>query len=132
VGAIKGMVGSGLLDRPDRGILRVVGGSETWQQGLRIALLRAGAGAVASHRSAARLLGLEGCQSPHIELSVPPDHRRRPRRTRLHESTDLNSGQVIGRDAMRVTNAARTLVDLGSVVSEALLEVALDDALRRG
>jgi len=132
VAQIKHLVRSGILDRPERGVVRVVGVPSTWMQGQRIAALRAGSDAATSHRSAARLLQLDGSEWPQIELTGPLGHRRRPRRGRLYESTDLERRDLVSRHGLWVTNATRTLVDLGAVVSEAQLEMALDDALRRG
>lgn len=128
---IKRMVQGGLLQRPERGILRISGAPVTWRQRARIAQLRAGDGAVLAERSAAMLHALEGIQHPGIDLLVPQGHRRRPKRAGVTQSLDLTPAHTMLIDRLPVTTPTRTLVDLGAVVPEAQLEVAVDDALRR-
>lgn len=129
---VKRMVQGGLLQRPERGILRITGAPVTWRQRARIAQLRAGDGAVLAGRSAAMLHALEGIHHPGIDLLVPEGHRSRPRRGDVAQSLDLTPAHTVVIDRLVVTNPTRTLVDLGASVPESQLEVALDDALRRG
>lgn len=129
---VKRMVQGGLLQRPERGILRISGAPVTWRQRARIAQLRAGDGAVLAGRSAAMLHVLDGIQHPGIDLLVPDGHRSRPRRGGVAQSLDLAPAHTTVIDRLVVTNPTRTLVDLGASVPESQLEVALDDALRRG
>ena len=47
----------------------------------------------------------------------------------LHRSSDLERRDLIRIDGIRTTNATRTLIDLGAVVSASTLEMALERAL---
>jgi hypothetical protein len=128
---IKRLVAGGMIDLPSRGVLRLAASAPTWEQGLCAALLGAGDAAVASHRAAARLFGLEGSDDWPVEISVPAGARSRSLAVRVRESTDLVRRDVTRRHGLRVTTPTRTLVDLGAAASPAALEIALDDALRR-
>lgn len=87
-------------------------------------------GAVASHRAAARLLGLDGVDEDLVEVTVNGD--RRSRHGRTHRSTDLRSTDMAVVDGIPTTNATRTLCDLGKVAAPAVVERAVESALRAG
>ncbi len=126
------LVRLGILDRVARGVFRVAASRETWEQRLRVAVLVGGAAAVVSHRAAARLHAIEGFDRAPLEVTVPRGRRGRARRSIVHQSSDLERRDTTRRAGLPVTNPARTLVDLGQVVDVGLVEVAVDDALRRG
>lgn len=128
---VRGLVRSGVLERCDVGVLRVVGIGRSWEQDLQVGVLRAGADAVVSHRAAAVLWEIEGVDRAPVELSVPRGHRRRPRVGLVHEVRDLERRDTTSRRGMRVTNPARTVVDLAARLRGLQLEIALDDLLRR-
>jgi hypothetical protein len=120
---------AGLVDEPRPGILRLPG-SRSWAQELRAAVLAAGRGVVASHRAAAALHGLDGCNEAELELSVVM------RKVRLdgvviHRVASLPRADRVVVDGIPATGLARTLADLGSVAPD-IVERALDDARRRG
>ncbi len=50
----------------------------------------------------------------------------------VHRSADLAEFEVVEREGIPCTNPTRTLIDLGAVVVDDILERALEDALRRG
>jgi very-short-patch-repair endonuclease len=83
---------------------------------------------VASHRSAAHLHGLVDAAPSRPELTVGPTRSMRHLAI-LHRSSDLVSSDITRVEGIRTTNAARTLVDLGAVVSSSTLETALERAL---
>jgi hypothetical protein len=83
---------------------------------------------VASHRSAAHLLGLIDSPPSRPELTVGPTRSMRNPAI-LHRSSDLERRDLIRIDGIRTTNATRTLIDLGAVVSASTLEMALERAL---
>jgi very-short-patch-repair endonuclease len=115
----------------DRGVLRVAGAPVTWESQVLACVLSAGPGALASHRAAAALWGLEGCRPGPPELVVPRGRRYRRPGVRTHESTDLGLVTPVWRSGIPVTPVARTLLDLGAVVDARRTHVALDDARRR-
>jgi hypothetical protein len=66
------------VERIGPGVYRMAGAPSTWEQRLLAAVLAAGPGALATHRSAAVLWGLDGARPGVVEISVP--RHRRPRR----------------------------------------------------
>lgn len=129
--AAQARVDSGRWARSFTGVYRVAGAPTSWRQELLGACLAAGDQSMASHRSASRLWGLTGGDDPMIELSVPRPHSHRLPGVVVHRSTDLEGVVAARRDGIPVTSPARTLVDLGSVVSERVVDSALDVALSR-
>lgn len=114
------------------GIRRIAGGPPTPHQLLLAAVWSAGPGGVASHRSAAWLWNLEPISQLILDVSVPPNCRRRPRGVVLHYASDVASRYVTTVDGIAVTEPTMTLFDLASVVSPDDLECAFDAALRQG
>jgi hypothetical protein len=98
------------------------------------AVLADGGHAVASHRSAARLHGLDGFeQCDIVELSVTRDHRwRRAAGVVAHHVAALDRLDVVAINGIRCTGLARTLADLGAVVEPLLVRRGLTAARRRG
>ncbi|MEP7202508.1 MAG: hypothetical protein ABI894_07865 [Ilumatobacteraceae bacterium] len=95
------------------------------------AVLASGPGALASHRSAALLWGVERPDSDPIDVILP----QRSRRARLsdvvvHRPRDLMQLRPVWRRGMPATDPLRTLVDLGAVdasgVDAALLRFVVD------
>ncbi len=118
---------AGRLCRQVRGVYAVPELLDRWS--LLAAMCRSTPGAVASHRAAARLWGLDGVEADVVELSVP-------RQTRLstavvHRSNDLADVDVTEVDAIPCTDLTRTLVDLGAVVDLDVVERAVESALRQ-
>jgi very-short-patch-repair endonuclease len=87
--------------------------------------------AVASHRAAGELLGLDGIEEPFPEFTVLG---RAPtiRWADFHRSKDLAAFEVVEVAGIRCTDATRTLCDLGAVEDEPAVERALESALRKG
>ena len=106
------------LDRPSRRVLA--------------ACLSAGAGAVASHRSAARAVGLPGRRRRRPEITVPGD--RRPDAAPASSSTapigSIRSTSPGGGGSRSPRRPGR-LLDLGAVAPAQVVESALEDALMR-
>jgi very-short-patch-repair endonuclease len=94
------------------------------------ACLAAGADAVASHRSAARLWRLIDPSEDILEVSVPRRNGPRPRGVVVHRSGDLIAAQTTLRGRIPVTNPLRTMVDLAAVLPPNNVEDALDAGLR--
>jgi very-short-patch-repair endonuclease len=101
-----------------------------WEQRVAAACLWAGAGAAASHSTAARLWDLEGAESNRVEISVRA-RKSSPRPwLAVHEVTAPLTCHR--RNGIPVTPASRTLIDMAGVSSEGTLEMMLEDAVRRG
>ncbi|MBI2170262.1 MAG: type IV toxin-antitoxin system AbiEi family antitoxin domain-containing protein [Actinobacteria bacterium] len=123
---------SGRLRRFHRGVYVLPGVAASWHQRLMAACLAVGAGAAVSHRAAAALWGLDGPFRGLIEVAGERLDETRPKGVITHRSTDLGPAYVTERLGIPVTSPARTLLDLGAVTSQAVLDRALDDALARG
>lgn len=113
------------------GVYVVVGTPPSWEQQVLAAVLASGSTAVASHGTAARLLGLDVGAIDAIELTTS-----RPRQVRLdgvvgHRSFHLFDCDHTRRAGIPCTTVARTVVDLSNRVDEPSLGKALDGAQRR-
>ena len=115
-----------------RGIYRPAIAPTSPFQAVMAAALAAGPGAVASHRAAAFLLQLEGVDDPVAELSVTGSSRSVPEGITVHVVTELPPCDLTVVRRIPTTNATRTLLDLGASVKDEAVELALEDALRRG
>ncbi|MGH2729972.1 MAG: type IV toxin-antitoxin system AbiEi family antitoxin domain-containing protein, partial [Actinomycetota bacterium] len=113
------------------GVYRLPGGTDGLPQRVMAAILWAGKGAVASHRCAAWLRGWDGSGRPTVEITTTRRLSKRPGII-VHRSAPLLPQDVDRLGPIPVTGAARTLLDIGSVLSPENAELALEDALRRG
>jgi hypothetical protein len=125
-------VAAGLLDEPAPGVLRLSGATPSWEQRVMAVTLSSGGQAVASHRCAAALHGMDGFDRSILEVSVTRPWRLRREGTVVHQTQALEQQDVTTVAGIPVTGVARTLADLGSVVDRARVERALDDVRRRG
>jgi very-short-patch-repair endonuclease len=96
------------------------------------ALLSCGPGAVLSFRSAAAVLRIcpQDADAAAVDVTVSPACRLLRHAVRIHRSDSLDHAEVTIISGMRVTTAARTLLDLAAVYAERDLEQALATALR--
>jgi hypothetical protein len=122
----------GMLREPVRGVLTVSAHPASFAQRVLVAISASSKGAVASHRTAAALHGLDGFVPDVVELSIAGRGRCRDPRATLHRVDRLDALDRVCISEIPVTGLARTLADLGSVVREPQLLRALDDARRRG
>jgi len=117
--------------RVDPQVVRLGGAASTWESQLLAYVLSAGDGAVASHRAAAVLWGLDGCRRSAPELAVPRERRYRREGIRVHQSSDLDRVVTVRRSGIPTTPIERTLLDLGAVAPRNVVLLATDDARRR-
>ncbi len=122
---------TGCWEQMHDGVYRVAGAPPSWEQRVLAACLGAGTGAVVSHRSAARLWGIDDSRRPLVELSVPAGRQPRIEGIIVHRSRDLGPGVCTIRDGVPVTTAVRTLLDLGAVQGGRAVERSLEVALGR-
>jgi hypothetical protein len=106
----------------------------TWEQGLAVALLAAGADegtAWASHQTAGYLHGLLDLTAPrHLDITVPRERRPRCPSARLHRARSLPTEQQVLLSGMPSTSLPRTLLDLAGTLSPSQLEPILWEACR--
>jgi hypothetical protein len=105
---------------------------EPWQIEIRAQLLQSGPEALVGLRSAARLHQLDGFrESTAIETIVSHTHHTFNGRPKgVSRTRTLSPNDLIVIDGLPTTTKARTLIDLGRVVDDALVEYALESALR--
>lgn len=125
---IEHRIARGRLFRVHRGVY-AVGRRELTRKGrLMAAVLRCGAGATLSHRSAAVLWRiLERWRGP-IDVSLGAAVSRRPSGIAVHRTRTLTDQDVITHEGIPVTTPARTLIDLATVLGPNQLEAAVNEA----
>jgi Transcriptional regulator, AbiEi antitoxin len=92
------------------------------------AVLACAPDAVLSHRSAAALHELRDWGHTKVEITVPRRSARRHEGVAVHRSTTLADQDVTVSDNIPCTSIARTLLDLGEVVTQRQLERSFDQA----
>ncbi len=115
-----------------RDVYRVNGAPVTWKGDLLAACWAGGFRAVASRRSAAELHQLPGRQREFVEITCPRWRRAHHPGVVVHESKALEPIDITVISGIAVTTPARTLFDLGGVYRLGMVELALENALRRG
>ncbi len=131
--AIRHRVRTGRWERVGRGAYRLAGTAATWEQRLAALTLVAGPGAVASHRSAAALLGIPGFhRTVPLEVTTTRRRRHRQRLARVHQTIILPGRHLTVVEGILVTGAARTLVDLAATVPPGRTERALENCVSLG
>lgn len=124
---IDGRVGRGLL-RPVHAGVYALGGAPLASDGRRLAaVLACGPGAVLSHRSAGRALGIFPYDPGRVEVSRDAPGWTK-RRAILLRQARLRPDEVEEVDGIPVTCASRTILDLAAVVSEREVERAFHEA----
>ncbi len=128
---IDGAVGRRLLVAVHLGVYRHSAWPESATGRIMAAVLGAGDGAVASHRSAARLWGLRDVPRwrPEVTVAGASPHVRAG--IVVHRSDRIDPEDRATVDGVPTTAAARTLLDLGAVVPFGFVLVAAQDALLR-
>jgi very-short-patch-repair endonuclease len=114
------------------GVIRVTRGQSDWHQMLMAACKWGKDETAASHRAAAALLHLEGFPPEVVEISTKGGKDPRQMAFHVHRSTVFDRTEITTISNIPTTTATRTLLDLGAVVESDKLELALEDALRRG
>jgi AbiEi antitoxin C-terminal domain len=83
---------------------------------------------VLSHKSAAVLWGLRRQRGPRIDVTVPTQGGRSPRKLIVVHRSLLRGEDVATKDGIPVTTPARTIADLAALVARRELERAIDEA----
>ena len=107
---------SGVLKPLHPGVARLVGAADTREQRIAAAVLAAGPGAMASHRSAAHLWGIPRPDDDPVDVILT--ERRREATLRgviVHRPRDRKDLSPVLRQNIRTSNVLRLLCDLGAV-----------------
>lgn len=86
--------------------------------------------ALASHRSAAALFGIDGYTLDRVEIVVPPRRSLAVNGVTVHESTQMKLARRTERRGIPCTGLSRTVLDLAAVVSRKRLDRTIDAVLR--
>jgi hypothetical protein len=119
---------TGHWSRVARCVYRVATTEVTYEQKALAAVLAAGAGAVASHRTAGVLHQLAGIRPGRIELSIPIERRISSRVAVVHRTRHLVRDDIVRVRRIPSTSVARTIIDLAGPLGRGVTEV-LDEAL---
>lgn len=114
-----------------RGVFLVHGVPPTYEQTVLAVCLAAGAPAVASHMTAARLWDLGLPLPAQIEVTSLPNRRLRLDGVKQHRAREIPIVDLGTLNGLPVTRPARTLIDCSGMVDRRVLAVAVNDALRR-
>jgi hypothetical protein len=123
-------IGQGRVVAVHPGVYYVDSVPMTWKTMVMAAVMAAGADAVASHRSAAVLWGLDAIHGAVIEVTVPYVESPEPNRVIVHRSR--RSGTAAQVESIPVTTPERTLFDLAPMVPTRVLEKAARSAVHMG
>jgi len=106
----------GQLELLHPGVARLYGSSSSVTQTIHAAVLAAGPGAMASHRSAARLWGIPRPDDEPVDVLLPRRSRQATVAGALvHRPRDLRDLNPSRRERVPCTNILRTLCDLGAL-----------------
>lgn len=125
---IRGRVKTGHWVRVAHGVYRHSSARSTLHSRLLAVCLAHGA--LASHRSAAALHGIDGFRLDRIEVVVPHGRGRPISGATLHQSTQMDLAEPVDCDGIPTTGLGRTLLDVSAVVSRQRLDQAIDSVLR--
>ena len=129
---LRGRLATREWSRVHRGVFRLGCNQPGRDEREMAALLAAGHGAVLSHTSAARRLGLAvPPRDDSVHLTIPASRKAKVRGANVWRSRNLSSRDVTHCRRFRVTNLARTMVDLASVLEDGWLRAAFDSAVRQ-
>jgi very-short-patch-repair endonuclease len=123
-------VQSGAWIRPLPAVYLVSGSPATWHRAVVVAVYGSGAGAIASHATAAHLWDM--IKRPRVIEVTTPNLWRPPREHTIHRSTDLMTSDIAEVEGIPCSTVARCLVDIGVPWGEGIAARCLEEAVRRG
>jgi hypothetical protein len=112
----------GVIDEAAPGALVIGAAPKTWEQEVAVAVLSSGAGAAASHMTAAALWGMLKTSGGRVDVVVPRWDRNHRDYT-VHESLDLIADEITVHRGIPITVPSRTVVDVGAVFRTAVPEI---------
>jgi very-short-patch-repair endonuclease len=125
-------VESGMFERLESGLYVIGAATNNFEQRVMAAVLK-NPGGVASHRTAAYLLGLAERAPKVVEVSVGNGRHRQAHKGRLvHQARGLLPPDVRLRRQMPTTTAVRTVIDCAAVLSGDPYEEIVDLSLLKG
>jgi hypothetical protein len=129
---IEGRIALGLWQSLYDDVYLAAGAPLTWKGALLAACWAGGFRAAASHRSAAALWNIAGGRRSIVQITCPRWRRAQHKGLLVHETNALHGLDIAEIEGIPVTTPERTLLDLGAVCHESIVEMALDAAQNRG
>jgi hypothetical protein len=129
---LRWLVGTGACERVVRGVYRVRGAPVTADQALLALVWLHPEPVLASHSSAARLLGFPGFGHARPEVVLIQGRSRRGGGGQVHGTLVLPASHRTVRNGIPCTSVERTLFDLAGVVPARRAAALVDLALQRG
>ena len=123
---------AGIIERELPGVYRMTAVERSAEQRLRAALMWAGDDSAAASLSAAATFKLEGVRASVPEIVVPNSNYVRSKHVVVHRADDMRPLMVRRYRGLRVTGIEATLVALAHALDGEALEIACEDARRRG
>ena len=99
-----------------------------WRSRLLAGVLAGGPNAVASHRAALVVWGLDGISSAPLEMTMPYGNLATPGGVIVHRSRRTLGSRVV--DGIPITTVERTLLDAAALLPSKIIGKALDSAIR--
>lgn len=131
-GAIHRRVRAGCLLKVLPGVFRLAAVPRSWHQRAMAVYLWAGPDSAIGGTAAAAMHGLDGCPLPSAITVVTRRSLKSPSRLVIvRRPQDFDPREKVTIAGIGVTNCTRTLIDLAPLVSNAQLELAVEDARRR-
>jgi very-short-patch-repair endonuclease len=130
--AVARRLASGLLVPVHRGVYRHAAAPLTPKSLVMAAVLAGGEAALASHRTAAWLHGVDGAWPGAPEIVHDGAHTLHIPGVRTHRTRQLDPADRVLIHGIRATSMARTLLDLGAVSPFERVEHQAQDAVIRG
>lgn len=124
---LSSLVHRGVFARPYAGVYLLAGTPLSPVTLVRTALAAVGGRAMASHRSAAWLIGLIDAHPSWVDVTVADSYGRHVRGVTVHRSGRPPAARTF--QGIRCTDVPRTLVDLAAVTGPEQLGLAVDRAL---
>jgi len=112
-------------------VYRICGTPLEWRGEVLAACWAGGLRALAARRTAAELWKLPGRSTDFVEITCPRWRRARHEGLVVHETLALDDADRSTVDGIPTTSVNRTLFDLASVVTPSVLDLAVENALRR-
>lgn len=123
----------GVIEHAAKGVYRMCGAPDSWEQRVTAAAWALGPEALLSHAAAARWYGWDGFADDRLDFLLPrPLARRATPNAVVHSAADLARVDVRTLRGMRITSPTRTIVDLSRHGAPAKqIEQAIDSAIER-
>jgi hypothetical protein len=128
---LRGRLATREWNRVHRGVFRLGCIQPTLEEREMAALVAAGEGAVLSHTSAARRLGLDIPPDESVHITIHASRKAKVRGAKVWRSRNFGPSDIGNRRRWRLTNLPRTLIDLAATLDDGALRAAFDSALRQ-